>query len=55
MSNDLRNFLTIPYDQLEELNLNAKEQRQKEARIAEVRLVEVRADEVRFAELNGST
>jgi len=29
MSNDLRNFLTIPYDQLEELNLNAKEQRQK--------------------------
>src|SRR5881394_12192 len=29
MSNDLRNFLAIPYDQLEELNLNAKEQRQK--------------------------
>src|SRR3954467_14661921 len=29
MSNELRNFLTIPYDQLEELNLNAKEQRQK--------------------------
>src|SRR5262245_40852031 len=27
MSNELRNFLAIPYDQLEELNLNAKEQR----------------------------
>src|SRR3954466_6990063 len=29
MSNDLRNFLTIPYDQFEALNLKAKEQRQK--------------------------
>ena len=28
MSNELRNFLAIPYDQLEELNLEAKEQRQ---------------------------
>ncbi len=28
MSNELRNFLAIPYDQLEELNLKAKEQRQ---------------------------
>jgi len=28
MSNDLRNFLAIPYDQLEEMNLKAKEQRQ---------------------------
>jgi glutamine synthetase len=27
MSNDLRNFLAIPYDELEELNLHAKEQR----------------------------
>jgi len=27
MSNELRNFLAIPYDELEELNLNAKEQR----------------------------
>jgi glutamine synthetase len=27
MSSDLRNFLAIPYDELEELNLNAKEQR----------------------------
>jgi len=29
MSDELRNFLAIPYDELEELNLNAKEQRQK--------------------------
>ncbi|HYA22861.1 MAG TPA: glutamine synthetase family protein [Terriglobales bacterium] len=29
MSTELRNFLAIPYDELEELNLNAKEQRQK--------------------------
>ena len=29
MSNELRNFLAIPYDQLEELNLQAKEQRLK--------------------------
>src|SRR6202011_2751402 len=27
MSNELRNFLAIPYDELEELNLKAKEQR----------------------------
>jgi glutamine synthetase len=27
MSNELRNFLTISYDELEELNLGAKEQR----------------------------
>jgi len=29
MSTDLRNFLAIPYDELEELNLKAKEQRRK--------------------------
>jgi glutamine synthetase len=29
MSNELRNFLTLPYDELEELNLEAKEQRKK--------------------------
>src|SRR6516165_624216 len=28
-TNELRNFLALPYDQLEELNLHAKEQRQK--------------------------
>src|ERR1700684_907994 len=27
MSNELRSFLTLPYDELEELNLKAKEQR----------------------------
>ncbi len=29
MSNELRSFLTLPYDELEELNLKAKEQRRK--------------------------
>src|SRR5271165_5959001 len=29
MSTELRNFLAIPYDELEELNLQAKEQRLK--------------------------
>ena len=29
MSTELRNFLAIPYDELEELNLKAKEQRKK--------------------------
>jgi glutamine synthetase len=27
MPTELRNFLAIPYDELEEMNLNAKEQR----------------------------
>ncbi len=27
MSNELRNFLALPYDELEQLNLKAKEQR----------------------------
>ena len=27
MSNELRNFLTLPYDELEALNVKAKEQR----------------------------
>src|SRR5437773_10664560 len=36
MSNELRNFLAIPYDQLEELNLNAKEQRQKRTAVHKV-------------------
>lgn len=29
MPSELRNFLAIPYDELEELNLNVKEQRMK--------------------------
>ena len=32
MSNELRNFLTHSYDELEELNLHAKEQRQNARR-----------------------
>jgi len=37
MFEDLRNFLAIPYDELEELNLNAKEQRQKRVAAAKIR------------------
>ncbi|MBV8051062.1 MAG: glutamine synthetase [Acidobacteriaceae bacterium] len=42
MSNELRNFLAIPYDELEELNLNAKEQRQ--ARVAPHKIQEERLE-----------
>src|SRR5579862_4858085 len=37
MFDDLRNFLAIPYDELEELNLNAKEQRQKRVSASKIR------------------
>ncbi|HKF23606.1 MAG TPA: glutamine synthetase family protein [Candidatus Angelobacter sp.] len=40
MSNELRNFLTLSYDELEELNLHAKEQRKK--RVAPHKLQEER-------------
>src|ERR1700687_4579842 len=40
MSNELRNFLALPYDQLEELNLQAKEQRLK--RVASHKIQEER-------------
>jgi glutamine synthetase len=40
MSNELRNFLAIPYDELEEMNLHAKEQRRK--RVAEHKIQEER-------------
>ncbi len=62
MSNELRNFLAIPYDQLEELNLNAKEQRQKRMavhKIQEERLKyltdekRVKAVTVLFSDLEG--
>ncbi len=36
MSTELRNFLAIPYDELEELNLKAKEQRAKRVSISKV-------------------
>jgi glutamine synthetase len=42
MSNELRNFLAIPYDELEELNLNAKEQRQ--TRVAPQKIQEERLE-----------
>src|SRR5258708_7214655 len=40
MSNELRNFLALSYDELEQLNLKAKEQRQK--RVAEHKIQEER-------------
>ncbi len=42
MSNELRNFLAISYDELEELNLNAKEQRQ--SRVAPQKIQEERLE-----------
>jgi len=36
MSSELRNFLAIPYDELEELNLNAKEQRMKRVPLSKI-------------------
>ncbi len=40
MSNELRNFLAISYDELEQLNLKAKEQRQN--RVASHKIQEER-------------
>ena len=37
MSSELRNFLAIPYDKLEEMNLGAKEQRKNRASASKVR------------------
>jgi glutamine synthetase len=37
MSSELRNFLSIPYDELEEMNLGAKEQRKNRASASKVR------------------
>ncbi len=62
MSNDLRNFLAIPYDQLEELNLKAKEQRRNRVavhKIQEERLKyltdekSIKAVTVLFSDLEG--
>src|SRR5499425_3368895 len=36
MSNELRNFLALPYDELEQLNLNAKEQRKNRVPVHKV-------------------
>src|SRR3989454_10438420 len=62
MSNELRNFLALSYDELEQLNLKAKEQRQK--RVAEHKIQEerlkyltdekrIKAVTVLFADLEG--
>src|SRR6059036_1222741 len=36
MSNELRNFLALSYDELEQLNLKAKEQRQKRVAVHKI-------------------
>jgi glutamine synthetase len=62
MSNELRNFLTLSYDKLEELNLHAKEQRRKRIgahKIQEERLKylstekRIKAVTVLFSDLEG--
>ena len=62
MSNELRNFLSIPYDELEELNLQAKEQRRNRvapSKIQEERLEylseekRIKAVTVLFSDLEG--
>src|ERR1700747_3393430 len=62
MPTELRNFLAIPYDELEELNLNAKEQRQNRVathKIQEERLEylsgekRIKAITVLFSDLEG--
>jgi len=62
MSTELRNFLALPYDELEELNLNAKEQRLKRVpfhKIQEERLKyladekRIKAVTVLFSDLEG--
>src|SRR5258708_20659212 len=62
MSNELRNFLALSYDELEQLNLKAKEQRQKRVdahKIQEERLKylgtekRIKAVTVLFSDLEG--
>src|SRR5690349_4532103 len=62
MSNELRNFLTLPYDELEQLNLNAKEQRKNRVpvhKVQEARLKyltdekRIKAVTVLFSDLEG--
>jgi hypothetical protein len=50
MSNDLRSFLELPYEELEELNLKAKEQRRNRVAIDKIREERLyRAARERFA------
>ena len=37
MSNELRNFLALSYDELEDLNLKAKEERKKRVSLESIR------------------
>src|SRR6266852_281684 len=62
MSNELRNFLALPYDELEELNLKAKEQRKNRVsahKVQEERIKyltdekRVKAVTVMFSDLEG--
>src|SRR5436305_15031368 len=62
MSNELRNFLTLSYDELEQLNLNAKEQRKNRVpahKVQEERLKyltdekRIKAVTVLFSDLEG--
>src|SRR5512135_1681160 len=62
MSNDLRNFLALPYDELEEMNLQAKEKRKNRVapgKIQEERLKyltdekRIKAVTVLFSDLEG--
>src|SRR5512135_3012779 len=62
MSNDLRNFLALPYDELEEMNLQAKEKRKNRVaahKIQEERLKyltdekRIKAITVLFSDLEG--
>ncbi len=62
MSNELQNFLSLPYEELEELNLNAKEQRKNRvdpSKIQEERLKyltdekRIKAVTVMFSDLEG--
>ena len=62
MSNELQNFLSLPYEELEELNLKAKEQRKNRVdpgKIQEERLKyltdekRIKAVTVMFSDLEG--
>src|SRR5712692_6530568 len=51
MSNELRNFLALTYDELEELNLQAKEQRRKRVALHKIQEERIKAVTVLFSDL----
>src|SRR5207248_1557050 len=53
MSNELRNFLTLSYDELEQVNLNAKEQRKNRIPVHKVQEERIKAVTVLFSDLEG--